>query len=253
MKDVRNSNDTGKFRKIPANLWRIVSTWLWPEVCPFCGCASSRGICPACQEALELLRVREPRCMQCGKPIRHAEQEYCHDCMHTRHHYDRGLSLWLHREPVRRSIYQFKYHNQRRYGILYTEELIRCYGHMIKRWNPDLIIPIPLHKKRRKKRGYNQAAIISRELGKRLRIPVDDGILIRRIATSPQKGLGHSERKKNVRNAFMMKKEVRRGITVLLVDDIYTTGNTIDAAAEVLKAGGIEKVYFLTISIGQGY
>lgn len=191
--------------------------------------------------------------MQCGKPIRHAEHEYCHDCMHTRHHYDQGLSLWLHKTPVSTSIYQFKYHNQRRYGIHYAEELICRYGHTIRKWNPDLIIPIPLHKKRKRKRGFNQAAIISRELGRRLQIPVDEKSLIRNIDTSPQKALGRHERKKNLRKAFALKKKFAPVSVVLLVDDIYTTGNTIDAASEVLKNRGVEKVYFLTISIGQGY
>ena len=170
-----------------------------------------------------------------------------------KHQYDRGCGLWLHEEPVSTSIYQFKYHNQRRYGVCYAEELCRCYGYTIKRWNPDLIIPIPLHKKRRRKRGYNQAAILCRELGGRLGIPVDEKSLIRKIYTNPQRLLGHKERRKNLRNAFGVKSSFQPVPTVLLVDDIYTTGNTMDAASEALKKKGVEKVYFLTISIGQGY
>ena len=239
--------------KILQAFLKRISLWLWPEVCPFCGKAYRQGICTACRRKLEHLKVREPRCMQCGKPIRYAEQEYCHDCTHTHHFYDRGLSLWLHKAPVNTSIYQFKYHNQRRYGILYAEELIRTYGHMIKRWNPDLIIPIPLHKKRRKKRGYNQAQIISAEIGKNMNIPVDTKSLVRCISTNPQKTLDHDERKKNLSHAFSVRKGFVPVSAVLLIDDIYTTGNTIDYAAKTLKKAGVEKVYFLTISIGQGY
>ncbi len=191
--------------------------------------------------------------MQCGKPVRHSEQEFCYDCMRVRHSYDRGLSMWLHQDPVNKSIYQFKYHNQRRYGIHYAKELVRAYGHTIRKWNPDLILPIPLHKKRRKKRGYNQAAIISRELGELLHIPVDEKSLVRRVYTDPQKTLGRQERKENLKHVFAVKKEFYPVRVVLLVDDIYTTGNTIDAVTEVLKKKGVEKVYFLTISIGQGY
>lgn len=226
---------------------------LWPEICPFCGKASNRGICAKCRAKLERLKVREPRCMRCGKPVRHAEQEYCYDCMHMERRYDRGYGLWLHKEPVSTSIYQFKYYNQRRYGVWYAEELIRYYGHVIKRWDPDLIIPIPLHRKRRRKRGYNQAEIIGRELGRRLGISVDANGLIRKMYTVPQKGLGHLERRKNLEHAFVLRDSFRPVPTVLLIDDIYTTGNTIDAASIVLKKKGVEKVYFLTISIGQGY
>jgi len=231
----------------------IFVTWLWPEVCPFCGRVSSQGICTACRGKAEELRIRGPRCMQCGKPVRYAEQEYCYDCRNMVHRYDRGFGLWLHEQPVSTSIYQFKYHNQRRYGVLYAEELARCYGHMIKSWKPDLIIPIPLHKKRRRKRGYNQAAVVSRELGKSLGIPMDETHLIRKVYTKPQRALGAQERRKNLKNAFAVKAGFRSVSAVLLVDDIYTTGNTMDAAAEALKKTGVEKVYFLTISIGQGY
>lgn len=128
-----------------------------------------------------------------------------------------------------------------------------AYGRIVKRWKPDLIMPVPLHKERRRKRGYNQAAVLGRELGRILGIPVDDTSLFRRIHTDPQKALGRQDRKKNLRRAFALREDFRPVPAVLLVDDIYTTGNTIDAVSEVLKKKGVEKVYFLTISIGQGY
>lgn len=124
---------------------------------------------------------------------------------------------------------------------------------MIRGWGPDLIMPVPLHKKRRRKRGYNQAGVLGRRLGRLLGIRVDDKSLLRRVYTDPQKKLGRLERKKNLRNAFALKESFKPVPVVLLVDDIYTTGNTIDAVSEVLKKKGVEKVYFLTISIGQGY
>ena len=124
---------------------------------------------------------------------------------------------------------------------------------MIKKWDPDLILPIPLHRRRRKERGYNQSALISREIGRLLGIPVDEKSLVRSIYTNPQKRLGRGERKRNLNQVFALKKDFLPVPVILLVDDIYTTGSTIDAAAGVLKKIGVEKVYFLTISIGQGY
>lgn len=191
--------------------------------------------------------------MRCGKPVRRKEQEYCSDCMHTYHYYDRGVGLWLHKEPVSTSIYQFKYHNQRVFGQYYAKEIAEHYGTLIRRWNPNLIIPIPLHPKRRRKRGYNQAMLLAKELEKHLGISADDKIVARVRYTAPQKGLDHKKRKKNLRNAFAVRKCVDDIKCVLLIDDIYTTGNTVDAVAKVLKDAGVEKVYFLTISIGQGY
>ena len=143
--------------------------------------------------------------------------------------------------------------NRFRYGELYSQELVKNFQKEIRRWNPDVIIPVPLHRARRRKRGYNQAQILAENLGKMLCIPVDSKSLARRKKTSPQKKLGHNERKKNLKNAFAVTSAFRPVRKVLLVDDIYTTGNTLDAAAKALKEKGVEKVYFLTISIGQGY
>lgn len=89
--------------------------------------------------------------------------------------------------PVNQSVYQFKYHNQRRYGILYSQELVKEFQKEIERWRPDIIMPVPLHPSRKRKRGYNQAQILAEEIGKILEIPVDSKSLIRTRKTSPQK------------------------------------------------------------------
>lgn len=230
-----------------------VGKWLWPEVCPFCGKANRSGICASCRKEVDQLRIVHPRCMKCGKPVSQPEQEYCYDCMHAHHWYDRGVSVWVHRPPVSTSIYQFKYHNQRRYGALLAKEMVSVYEQTIRKWAPDLIMPIPVHRKRMKKRGYNQAQILAEEIGKTLGILVDTENLARWKDTDPQKMLGTQARKRNLMGAFAVRKSFLPVPCVLLVDDIYTTGNTIDAAARILKKCGVEKVYFLTISIGQGY
>ena len=194
--------------------------------------------------------------MCCGKPVRYMEQEYCYDCAHTHHYYDRGMALWLHKKPVSQSIYQFKFHNQRSFGKYYAKEMVSQHKGTLHSLNTDIIIPIPLHSKKRRKRGYNQAEIVAKEIGKLLAIPVDEKILERTQDTNPQKTLDPQKRRKNIRTAFEVRKEkseMLRGKAVLLIDDIYTTGSTMDEAARILKKAGAEKVYYLTISIGQGY
>ncbi len=225
---------------------------LWPNVCPFCGKASAEGICPACRERTYPLVIREPKCMKCGKPVRREEQEYCYDCTRMRHAYDRGIALWVHKEPVSTSIYQFKYHNQRFYARHYALEAAR-YRAVIRKWSPDVIIPVPLHFRRRRKRGYNQSEVFAEEVGKLLSVPVRPDAVKRIRNTTPQKVLGGRERRKNLEEAFVAAPWVGRYYGALVVDDIYTTGNTVDAVAKILKRAGVRKVYFLTISIGQGY
>lgn len=120
-------------------------------------------------------------------------------------------------------------------------------------WGIDVLIPVPLHKKRKRKRGYNQAEILAKELGRITGIPVETKSVIRVRHTMPQKELSHRERRKNVKDAFETTTQCVIGKNVLLIDDIYTTGNTIDAVAKVLKEKADCKVFFFTISIGQGF
>lgn len=235
------------------NIIHKIKQFLWPEICPFCGKVYRTGICPGCQKLLENLRIQEPRCLKCGKPIRYHEKEYCHDCQNTKHYFEEGKSLWIHKAPVNQSIYQFKYHNQREFSRYYAEEMAKEYAEIVRRWSPDLMIPIPLHVRRRKRRGYNQAELLAKELGKYLKIPVDCKSVTRVRYTNPQKKMDHNKRKSNLKHAFRVQPLLPTIKKVVLIDDIYTTGNTIDAVASELKKKGVEKVYFLTISIGQGY
>lgn len=223
---------------------------LYPHVCPFCGRVSAEDVCRTCSEKLEY--IHEPRCMRCGKPVRRKEQEYCYDCERHPHVYEKGYALWVHRDGVQNAVYQFKYHNRRIYSQFFGRELLFRYGQAVRGWNVTTIIPIPLSRKRRRRRGYNQAELLARELGRGLGIPVDAKSLVRVRDTSPQKQMDVKGRSLNLRNAFAWKGGRVHG-NLLLVDDIYTTGNTIDAAARVLKNSGAGKIYFLTISIGQGY
>ena len=195
--------------------------------------------------------IEEPRCKKCGKPIRQKEAEFCYDCEREDLCYEQGRSLWIHKMPVSSSIYAFKYKNRRVYGEVYGREMAKTFRKIIRLWEIDVIVPVPLHRKKQKKRGYNQAEILAKEIGFRVGIPVDTTLVKRKKNTVPQKEFTRKERKKNLKNAFEVTGKVE-GKRVLIIDDIYTTGSTIDSISILLKKAGVEKTYFLTISIGQG-
>jgi ComF family protein len=121
----------------------------------------------------------------------------------------------------------------------------------INRWKPDVLMPVPIHREKLVKRGYNQAQVLAETLGGMWGIPVDAKSLKRKRRTRAQKELNPQERKKNLREAFTLNKKVKYD-TVVLVDDIYTTGSTVDVLAGLLKENGAKKVYFLTVCIGKG-
>ena len=114
------------------------------------------------------------------------------------------------------------------------------------------LIPVPIHPKRLRTRGFNQAEVLARKLGEALSLPVCAGILERSRNTEPQKELRASERLRNLEKAFCVRGECELPHSAILIDDIYTTGSTIEACARALKKAGMERVYFFALCIGQG-
>ena len=225
----------------------------YPARCPICGKPTGYKkelIHKKCREKLPY--ITGAKCMKCGKHVESSEVEFCYDCTKIKHIYDSGRCLYSHNAEIKKSLYDFKYKNKREYAKAYGEELSDNFKNEIISWNADVIIPVPLHKSKLRLRGYNQAELIAKELGKNLNIPVDSKALLRKNKTKPQKELNDSDRKKNVKNAFIVDKSVVKYKKVILVDDIYTTGSTIDGCARVLKEKGIEKVYYIGMSMGAG-
>ncbi|WP_328586525.1 ComF family protein [Clostridium sp. Marseille-P3244] len=223
---------------------------LYPPVCPFCGAISPPGICAKCRE--KIIYVQEPRCMRCGKPLQDESEEYCRDCGKEKSWFVQGRSLWLHRDPVPSAIYRFKYQNRRHFGKIFAGELKENYGCQIRKWKIHEIIPIPLHTSRRRKRGFNQSEIIAGELARLTGIPCRSDVLFRIRKTVPLKELDRRGRARELSGAFAVAKNWNAPENVLLIDDIYTTGATLQTAARMLRAAGVQNVYFLTVSIGQG-
>lgn len=232
---------------------------LYPVRCPICAnIVLPKGdmICPACRDKLQ--PIIEPRCMKCSKPIEVDEKEYCNDCLRMNYHYIRGYSLWVYDVSMKKSIGDFKYRNKREYGTFYIQEIICLYGRTIEKMAPDVIIPVPIHRSKYMERGYNQAEVLARGVSKELGIPVLSRLLIRSRKTLPQKQLDNKARLRNLQQAFSLDKKEEASYKgqiqrALIIDDIYTTGSTIEACTNVLIQYGIKEVYFLTLCIGQGY
>lgn len=231
---------------------------IYPTKCPFCGEIVSagkknrtvhNGICGECR--IKIPYIGEERCMCCGKPISNPNAEYCYDCSRHKHFFTDGRSLWIHKGKVESAVYAMKYQNRRIYGETFGKEMAEHFADYLWKRRISLLVPIPLHPRRMRKRGFNQAEIIAKILSENTGIRMDAKVLRRVKATRAQKELGEKGRKLNIRGAFKEQKCVE-GENIVLIDDIYTTGSTLDEAAKVLKRAGAENVYFLTVSIGQG-
>lgn len=212
-------------------------------------------VCPDCYNKATL--IKEPRCKKCGKSIVCMETEYCYDCNNREHFYEYGFSLWNYNDVMRKSIANFKYHHRREYVQFYAEEFARVFGKAIIGVKPDAFVPVPVHWTRYVERGYNQAQVLAQAIGVCLDIPVIDDLLVRRKRTVAQKSLDNRERFRNLQHAFSISEKWESSVgklnRLVIIDDIFTTGSTINSCAKVLKQTGVREVYFGVLCNGIGY
>lgn len=225
---------------------------LFPRTCPFCDEIISMNESQCLKCAGKVMVVGQPRCLKCGRPIYDSETEYCEECEKRKHLFYKGISAYVYSDIVKKSIYMFKYSNRRYYAKTYGETIGKEFFDEIKSWECDVLVPVPIHRERYRNRGYNQAELLAREISKYVRIPVDSKVIIRTVNTLPQKELDVNGRKNNLEKAFKITKSVVQYKKIILVDDIFTTGSTIDACAEIFLAAGVYKIYFISLSIGIG-
>ena len=227
-----------------SNLGRVALDLLFPPRCALCG-RHGADLCRGCADALP--RAEPPRCPCCWSPLRSGSD--CRRCGEADGLALEGLrSPYVFQEGARDLVHALKYRHQSALASPMGELMARC----LKSALPplDVIVPVPLHPRRQRVRGYNQSLLLAREVSRRLEFPLTAGALLRRVNTPPQaKAAGAGARRRNVAGAFEARPGAVAGRRVLLVDDVTTTGATLDACARVLLAeGGASAVWGLTFA-----
>lgn len=226
---------------------------LFPQRCLFCNKIISEGTWLCEQHKGSIPFVKEPLCHRCGKKILKEEDEFCYDCHQREHYFEQGFACFEYKEEIAASIFRFKYKQARYLGKGYTQLMASHLGAKLRKLNCDYIIGVPIAKAKMRERGYNQADILAQYLGEKLQIKwIKDGMR-RKKHTKPLKSLNAHQRKKVLEDVFVIDRDwCVCGKKILIVDDIYTTGSTIDEMSKVLKKYGAKSVYFVCLSIGQG-
>ncbi|MEJ2309245.1 MAG: ComF family protein [Gammaproteobacteria bacterium] len=224
------------------NNWlKFTQAFLFPGICLVCGrnSGSGRDLCHAC--AGELPRNTSPcRCCALPLPAGPGPGTLCGACQKSAPPYTRVTAPWLYEGHVRTLHHAFKFERKLAAGRLLSELLadtIETAGEA----RPQLLIPVPLHPSRVRERGFNQAAELARTLSRRLDIPTDPFCMQRHKATAPQSGLNRQQRSRNIRNAFAIQGRLEVA-HVALVDDVMTTGMTIEQAAKTLQRCGVGRI-----------
>ncbi|WP_251359130.1 ComF family protein [Kangiella sp. TOML190] len=212
------------------------------HACAFCqqDCAiyAASTICSSCREAL----IRQGYyCYQCGYTLTSNSVQFCGACLKKPKQYQRLIAACDYEFPVDKAISEIKFNRQwhlaRALSYLLLEKITQAYQDSSA---PDLLIPIPLHRKRLSERGFNQAELIAKRLAKRLQLPMDNKSLIRIKNTPHQIGLKAAQRRKNLKGAFVAQSNLPTHIA--LIDDVVTTSSTISEATKACLTQGAEQV-----------
>lgn len=213
---------------------------LFPSECAVCNREGS-FLCAGCEPRLP--RLVTPYCRTCAEPEVPA---VCSWCRAEAPAYDRIRAPYRYTGPVRDMVHDLKYANIRALaptlGGLMADYL------ETRRYEADVLVPVPLHHRRERRRGYNQSRLLAREVGRRIGVPAADDSLLRTIDTPPQVSMsGREERRRNIDGAFDCTQAVT-GLRVLLIDDVVTTGSTMSACAAALKQAGASSVVGLALA-----
>jgi len=205
--------------------------------CVLCREPASEDICAACFRDLPW---NDHACARCAQPLPPLPSAICGACARKPPHFDAAYTAFRYAWPVDRLLHRFKFRGHLANGRTLALALGE-YLDLRAAPRPDLLLPVPLHRRRLAERGFNQAGEIARTLGRCLDVPVAHDTLRRVRATPAQRGLGRGARRSNLRGAFVCRRPFEN-LHVAVVDDVVTTGSTADALARAIKQTGADRV-----------
>jgi competence protein ComFC len=224
-----------------------------PAVCPACLQERSlrQGLGRNCLDRVML--IMPPVCVKCGRPLRlkMANRQICRQCATTEFYFSEARAVAVYAGALREYLAELKYSYRPELGLALGELLVEWIKANRDFQSNDLLLPIPIHRERMARRGYNQTELLAKPLERYLGVKISVSVLEREKDTANQNALNKSERFANVKKAFrVVKPNEVAGKRVLLVDDILTTGATVSEAARVLLKAGALKVKVLTLAAG---
>lgn len=219
---------------------------VYPPVCVNCQ-AKDSWLCPDCWHQIKFLPTTV--CRSCGLVILNDHQSICLGCQRLHLQYVdrlRSATLFIDDNPIQQAIHSLKYHNHRAVATILGKMLIEAYQRY--QLQVDVIVPVPLYSSRIKERGYNHSELLAKELSQTTNLPLNTTNLQRIRFTPAQVTLKAEARRLNVKGAFVCHNASFTGQTILLIDDVCTTGSTLEACALALKEAGGASVVALTLA-----
>lgn len=231
------------------NIFKSLVDFILPPHCPICkkSLQSSHALCPECFAQIRF--VTEPLCVRCGRPFEFQvpEEPLCGVCCTKEPLFKKARTAFVYDSFSRELILPFKHGDKTEFTPLLTTFLMRAGAELLS--ETDIILAVPLHKSRLIKRKYNQAGLLAKSLSEKAHKPYLSTVLVRKKATLSQGHMRREERKHNVAGAFEVKHaNLIKHKRILLIDDVYTTGATLNECAKVLLKKGAKSVSYLTLA-----
>ncbi len=225
-------------------LWCALD-WLFPPTCGGCSLPGTRW-CEDCQK--QVVRVQGRICPCCGDPLTEnaSWSGPCRNCLNYPPAFLALRSFGIFDGHLREALHQLKYQRDMGLGEALSKHLIEIYNEV--KWDVNLVVPVPLSQQRLKERGYNQSGLLGRPFAYAIQKAYQPDVLQRTRDTCSQVGLSAFDRHQNVNGAFQARADKVNGKAVLVIDDVTTTGSTINACAQALYAAGASAVYGLTLA-----
>lgn len=236
-----------------------IKKFVFPSRCIICDDVLPYGfdleneyLCDVCKKKLEF--IKEPTCKKCGAMINREDGTYCIRCEKKMHEsFEYGFGILRYNEFIKESLHRIKYNGRKEYLDFYGKCIAKIFKNRFKEIKPDYFVPVPIHKARFRERNYNQAFVLAKAISNELLkfgidIPVNDELIFRTKNTRVLNKLSNADRSDELKGAFKVE-DASFIEKVVIVDDIYTTGATINNMALALKRAGVSKVYFTVISI----
>lgn len=230
----------------PRRLASLALDLLFPPHCVACH-RVGEWFCAECRASVDA--IHPPVCPRCGLPLKATRPAREHRCERHQSPLDGIRSVAFHSEPLRTAIHQLKYNDvrvlSRSLGTMMSEAWL---AHYAPQFQPEAIIPVPLHARRERARGFNQSELLARQLAAGIGVPLVCDALVRTRFTAPQVELDARQRQSNVHGAFRASRERVSGSRVLLVDDVLTSGATLAACCAALREAGVPSVWAYTLA-----
>lgn len=217
---------------------------IYPPHCLICRAEGQSYLCGKCIEKITL--IKPPYCQKCGGPT---ESFHCQECRSREYHFESARSAAIYEDVMRQAVHELKYNNHINIAPPLAEIMALSFNDTGLAGRADIVIPIPIHRSRQIRRGFNQSEELARGFCSRLHLPMETSVLHKTKKTKRQMELPFDLRVGNIRGSFSVTHpEKIRGKRVLLIDDVFTTGSTLDEAAKVLREAGASIVYCYTLS-----